>query len=78
MTLALIIGEIVIGLALIAAIILQTGYTPGMSGGAFGGGFVQPSGYSGKKQGVDELLARVTVILAIVFALITLFLAKSW
>ena len=78
MTLALIIGEIVIGLALIAAIILQTGYTPGMSGGAFGGGLVQPSGNSGKKQGVDELLARVTVILSIVFALITLFLAKSW
>jgi preprotein translocase subunit SecG len=77
-TLALIVGEIVIGLALMAAIILQQGYTPGMSGGAFGGGFVQPSGYSGKKQGVDELLARITVILAVVFAVITLLLAKMW
>lgn len=75
---ALIIGEVVIGLALIASIILQTGYTPGMSGGAFGGGFVQPSGYTGKKQGVDELLGRVTIVLVIIFALITLFLAKTW
>lgn len=77
MDLALIIGEIVIGLALMAAIILQTGYSPGMSG-AFGGGFQQPGGYAGKKKGVDELLARVTIVLVVVFAVITLVLARLW
>lgn len=77
MTLALIIGDIVIGLALMAAIMLQTGYTPGMAG-AFGGGFQQQSGYGVKKQGVDDLLSRVTVVLAIVFAVVTLLLARFW
>ncbi|MCL5115613.1 MAG: preprotein translocase subunit SecG [Firmicutes bacterium] len=74
---ALIVGEIVFGLALMASILLQSGYTPGMSG-AFGGGFSQPNGYGGKKQGVDELLSRVTVVLAIVFAVVTLLLARFW
>lgn len=77
-TLALIIGELVIGVALMASVLLQTGYTPGMSGGAFGGGFQSQSGYGGKKQGVDELLGRVTVVLSIVFAILTLLLAKFW
>lgn len=77
MTIALIVGEVVIGLAMMAAILLQTGYTGGMSG-AFGGGFSQPTSYGGKKQGVDELLARVTVVLAVVFAVLTLLLARIW
>lgn len=77
MTAALLVGEVVIGLALMAAILLQSGYTPGMSG-AFGGGFQQPAGYGGKKQGVDELLSRVTVILVIIFAVVTLLLVKLW
>lgn len=78
MSTALVVGEVIFGLALMAAILLQTGYTPGMSGGAFGGGFTQPGGYGGKKQGVDELLARVTVVLGIVFAVVTLLLARFW
>lgn len=77
MTLALIVGDIVFGLALIASIMLQTGYTPGMSG-AFGGGFQQPGGYAGKKRGVDELLSRVTVVVVVIFAVITLLLARHW
>jgi len=60
-----------------ASILFQTGYTGGMSG-AFGGGFSQPTSYGVKKQGVDELLARVTVVLVIVFAVITLLLARLW
>jgi preprotein translocase subunit SecG len=76
-TLALIIGEIVVGLALMASIMLQTGYTPGMSG-AFGGAFQQPGGYAGKKRGVDELLSRATIVLVVVFAVITLLLARLW
>ena len=77
MTAALVVGEVIFGLALMAAILLQTGYTAGMSG-AFGGGFQQQGAYGGKKQGVDELLSRATVILAIVFAIITLLLARVW
>jgi preprotein translocase subunit SecG len=76
-TVALIVGDIVIGLALMAAILLQQGYTAGMSG-AFGGGFQQQAGLGGKKQGVDELLSRITVVLVIVFAVITLLLARVW
>ncbi|NMP21278.1 preprotein translocase subunit SecG [Sulfobacillus harzensis] len=75
---ALIIGEVVFGLALMAAILLQTGYTPGMAGGAFGGGVPQSGGYGVKKQGVDDLLARITVILGVVFAVLTLLLARFW
>lgn len=74
----LMVGEFVLGVALIAAIILQTGYTPGMSGGAFGGGFQQPGGYTGKKQGVDELLGRVTIVLVVAFAVVTLLLTRYW
>ncbi len=76
--LALIIGEIVLGLALMASVILQTGYTPGMGGGAFGGGFQQPGGFTGKKRGVDELLGRFTIVLVVLFAVVTLLLAKMW
>ncbi len=77
MRLALIIGEIVFGLAMMVAIMLQTGYTPGMSG-AFGGGFQQPGGYTGKKKGVDELLSRVTIVVTVVFTVITLLLVRVW
>ncbi len=78
MSVVLIIAEIVFGLALMAAILLQTGYTPGMAGGAFGGGVPQSGGYGVKKQGVDDLLARVTVVLAILFGVATLLLARFW
>ena len=77
LTTALIVGEIIIGLGVMASILLQTGYTAGMSG-AFGGGMAQQGSYGGKKQGVDEFLARVTIVLAIVFAVLTLLLARLW
>jgi preprotein translocase subunit SecG len=74
MVTAFLVGDLVVAVALMAAILLQTGYTPGMSG-AFGGGFAQ-QGYGGKKQGVDELLSKITVILGIIFAVVTLILVR--
>lgn len=71
----LIILDAVLAVATMAAILLQTGYSPGISG-AFGGGSA-PQMY-GKKKGVDEFLARVTTFLAIAFGLVTLILAHIW
>lgn len=76
MSTALIIGDMVVALALMGAILLQTGYSAGMSG-AFGGGYTQ-QGSGGQKKGVDEFLARVTVVLAVVFAVVTLILVRVW
>ncbi len=71
----LIVIDVVLGLAVMAAILLQTGYSAGISG-AFGGGSQQA--YGGKKRGVDELLERVALVLAILFAVVTLILARLW
>lgn len=76
MVTVLMVVDVVVAVALMAAILLQTGYSAGMSG-AFGGGMsAQP--YSGKKKGVDEFLERVSLILAIVFAVVTLVLVHLW
>lgn len=75
MIMTLIVIDVVLGLAVMAAILLQTGYSAGISG-AFGGGSQQA--YGGKKRGVDELLERVALVLAILFAVVTLILARLW
>lgn len=73
---ALIVVDVVLALALMASILLQTGYSPGMSG-AFGGGGAGPQMYA-KKRGVDDFLERVSLVLAIVFAVVTLILVHIW
>ncbi len=72
---ALVVLDVVLCVAMMAAILLQTGYSAGISG-AFGGGTQQS--YGGKKRGVDELLERVTVVTAVVFAIVTLLLTHLW
>lgn len=69
--------EVVLAVAVVAAIILQTGYSAGISG-AFGGGGGGPSTYGGKKQGVDQLLEKVSLYLAIALGIVTLLLAHYW
>ncbi|AEJ39704.1 preprotein translocase subunit SecG [Methylacidiphilum caldifontis] len=76
MNTVLLVADIIVAVLLMGSILLQTGYTPGMSG-ALGGGYTQ-QGLGGKKQGVDEFLAKVTVVLSILFAVITLLLARFW
>ena len=73
--LTLFVVEVVLAFAVMAAILLQTGYSAGISG-AFGGGSQQA--YGGKKRGVDELLERISLVVAILFAINTLLLARLW
>ena len=64
--------DAIISIALIAVILGQEAKSGGM-GGMDGG---SDAVFSGKARGMDALLARLTVILAILFAIITLIIAK--
>ena len=64
--------DAIISLGLIASILGQEAKAGGM-GGMDGG---SDTVFSGKARGMDALLARVTVILAIIFAVITIIIAK--
>ena len=68
----LMILDAIISIALILVILGQEAKSGGM-GGMDGG---SDTVFSGKARGMDALLARVTVILGILFAIITLIIAK--
>ena len=70
---ALMILEAVVAIALIASVVLQSGKSAGMSGSIAGGAETL---FGGKKKGLDEILARVTMVLGIVFAVLTLVLGR--
>ncbi len=68
----LMVVDAVVAIALIAAVLGQEAKSGGM-GGLDGGA---DAVFSGKARGMDALLARVTVVLAIIFAAITLAIAR--
>ena len=68
----LMILDAIISIALIAVILGQEAKSGGM-GGMDGG---SDTVFSGKARGMDALLARLTVILGVLFAIITLIIAK--
>lgn len=68
----LMVLDAIISVALIAVILAQEAKSGGM-GGMDGG---SDAVFSGKARGMDALLARLTVILGILFAIITLIIAK--
>ena len=68
----LMVLDAIISIALIAVILGQEAKSGGM-GGMDGG---SDAVFSGKARGMDALLARLTVILAVMFAVITLIIAK--
>ena len=68
----LMILDALISIALILVILGQEAKSGGM-GGMDGG---SDTVFSGKARGMDALLARLTVILGILFAIITLIIAK--
>ncbi len=70
---ALMILEAIICIALIAAVVMQSGKSAGLSGSIAGGA---ESFFGGKRKGMDELLATVTIILGGLFGVITLVLVK--
>ena len=64
--------DALVAIALIAAILGQEAKSAGMGGMDGGGDTV----FSGKARGMDALLARVTVVLAVLFAVITIVIAR--
>jgi len=68
---ALVILLILSSLGLIAAVLLQSGRSAGLSGAITGAG----ESIFGKKKGMDELFAKLTGVLAGVFLLSSLGLA---
>ena len=68
----LMVLDAIVAIGLVAAILGQEPKSAGMGGMDGGGDTV----FSGKARGMDALLARVTVVFAILFAAITLIIAK--
>ena len=69
----LIILDVFVCIALIASVLLQSGQGAGLSD-AFGGG--GGGAFFGKGNDVDAVMSKVTIILGVLFAVITLALAK--
>ena len=63
--------HILCAIGVIAAVILQSGKSAGLSGSIAGGAEAL---FGGKKKGLDELLAKITVALGILFGLTSLVL----
>jgi len=69
----LIVLLIIVSLALIAVILLQSGKSAGLSG-AISGGAEQLFGKQ-KARGLDLILHRITIVLAIIFFILTITIA---
>lgn len=69
----LMVIDAIIAVGLIASIVLQSGKSAGM-GGSIGG--AADTVFGGKAGGMDALLSKVTMILGVIFAILTLIIAK--
>ena len=67
----LMVLDAIIGLMLIGSVVMQTPKSAGMG---MGGG--SDTVFSSSARGMDAPLARVTVVLAVLFGVLTLFIAK--
>lgn len=56
--------HMILAIALIAVVVLQSGRSAGLSGSIAGGAET----LFGKKKGLDELLEKVTIVVALLFA----------
>lgn len=72
MIIAFTILDVIIALGLIISILLQSGKSAGLSGSIAGGA---EAIFGGKKKGLDELLSKITKILAAAFMVVSLVLA---
>ena len=68
---ALSVLDVIVSIALIGSVLMQSGKGSGLSD-AFGGGGV----YFGKCNDMDTMMAKATIVLGILFAVITLVIAK--
>jgi preprotein translocase subunit SecG len=60
--------HVILALGLITSVIMQSGRSAGLSGSITGGA----EALFGKKKGLDELLGKVTVVIAFFFAALSL------
>ena len=65
--------EAVLAIALIVSVVLQSGKSAGLSGSIAGGA---ESIFGGKRKGLDEILAKATIIIAALFGIVTMTLVK--
>ncbi len=70
---ALMILDGILSIAIIAAVVLQSGKSAGMSGAIAGGA---DTIFGGRKKGLDEVLSKATIFLGLAFGVVTLALAK--
>ncbi len=61
---------VILSIGLITVILLQSGKSAGLSGSIAGGAET----FFGKKKGLDDFLAKITVFVAIAFAAVSLIL----
>lgn len=73
MVTALMVIDAIISIALIITVVLQSGKSSGLSGSIAGGA---ETIFGGRRKGLDEQLARLTMILGALFGIITLILAR--
>ncbi|WP_302709711.1 preprotein translocase subunit SecG [Veillonella seminalis] len=64
----LMFAEVVVAILLILVVVLQSSKSAGM------GGAVSGAAVGGKARGIDGLLSKCTIVLGIVFAILSLFL----
>jgi len=70
---ALMILDAVICIALIATVVMQSSKSSGMSGSIAGGAEMM---FGGKKKGIDEVLAKATMVLGVLFGVVTLIIVR--
>lgn len=73
MTTMLMVIDTIICLLLIVSVVLQSSKSAGMGGSISGGA---DAVFGGKARGIDALLAKATMFLGALFAIITLIIAK--
>lgn len=73
MVILLMVVEAFICIALIAVVVLQSGKSAGLSGSIAGGAETL---FGGKKKGLDEMLAKATMILGMAFGFVTMVLGR--
>lgn len=64
-------AEVVVAILLILVVVLQSSKSAGMGGAVSG---AADSVFGGKACGIDGLLSKCTIVLGIVFAILSLFL----
>ena len=73
MVTALMIIDAILSVLLIGVVVMQSGKSDGLAGSIGGGA---ETFFGGKSRGLDEFLAKVTIVVGLLFGAVTLALAK--